>query len=80
MRIELASHRWRGGHASAVAETRRNMIHALVEATGAVLSWASRRLSKIGTGPCTRRDPAWTKLRETLRGSRKLVHKSTIVT
>ena len=36
--IELASHRWRGGHASAVAETRRNMIYALVEATGAVLS------------------------------------------
>ncbi len=34
----VASHRWRGGHASAVAETRRNMIYALVEATGAVLS------------------------------------------
>ena len=33
----VASHRWRGGHASAVAETRRNMIYALVEATGAVL-------------------------------------------
>jgi hypothetical protein len=37
--FELASHRWRGGHDSAVAETRRdNLMYALVEATGAVLS------------------------------------------
>ena len=48
---QLASHRWRGGHASAVAETRRNMISALVEATGAVLSLRrSRRSKSFGTG------------------------------
>ena len=57
------------------------MIYALVEATGAVLCGGEPAPGEDWNWPMhRRRDAAWTKLRETLRGSRKLVHKSTFVT
>ena len=46
--VELASRRWRGGHGSAVAETRRdNLIYALIRCSTVLGVASGRSLSVI---------------------------------